>query len=53
MQNRNFIVTEQLLSAVLGYLSTKPYDEVFEMIATIQSQAKEHVEETETPDGSY
>jgi hypothetical protein len=38
------IVSEEALNAVMGYLGTRPYQEVFKLIEGIQSTAKPFVE---------
>jgi hypothetical protein len=38
------IVSEDALNAVMGYLGTRPYQEVFKMIADVQASAKPFVE---------
>ena len=36
-----------LINAVLAYLGTKPYQEVFQLVEALQKEAKEQPEETE------
>jgi hypothetical protein len=47
------IVSEEALNAVMGYLGTRPYQEVYKLIADVQSSAKPFVEPdapVETPE---
>jgi hypothetical protein len=49
------IVPEEELNAVMAYLGTRPYHEVFNLIAGIQSTAQPYIEPTpvvETTDQS-
>jgi hypothetical protein len=49
------VVSEDLVNKVLGYLGTKPYQEVYQLIQEIQKQAKplkQAVEEVEPSNGS-
>ena len=41
------IVSEDALNAVMGYLGTRPYQEVFKLIADIQATAKPFLESEE------
>ena len=36
-----------LINAVLAYLGTKPYQEVFQLVEALQKEAKEQPEKTE------
>jgi hypothetical protein len=36
-----------LINAVLSYLGTKPYQEVFQLVEAMQKEAKEQPEKTE------
>jgi hypothetical protein len=36
-------ITTQLLNQVLGYLGTRPYQEVFHLVTAIQEEAKNQV----------
>lgn len=38
------IVSEEALNAVMGYLGTKPFQEVYKLIQDIQATAKPFVE---------
>lgn len=38
------ILSEDALNAVMGYLGTKPYQEVYKLIEAVQSTAKPFVE---------
>jgi hypothetical protein len=42
-------LSTQLLNSIMGYLGTRPYQEVFQLIEAIQKEAKEQpsVEPTE------
>jgi hypothetical protein len=42
------IVSEDSLNAVMGYLGTRPYQEVFQLIKDIQATAKPFVEPDES-----
>jgi len=37
-------VSTQLLNQIMGYLGTRPYQEVFQLIEAIQSEAKNQPE---------
>jgi hypothetical protein len=37
-------LTTQLVNAVLGYLGTRPYQEVFQLIEGLQNEAKSQVQ---------
>lgn len=37
---KKYEVSEELLNAVLNYMGTKPYSEVFQLVKAIQEQAK-------------
>lgn len=37
---KKYEVSEELLNAVLNYIGTKPYSEVFQLVKAIQEQAK-------------
>ena len=39
-------LSTQLLNQILGYLGTRPYQEVFQMIEAIQNEAKNQPVET-------
>jgi hypothetical protein len=34
-------ISEQLLNALIGYLGTRPYQEVFQLIEALQAEAKD------------
>ena len=34
-------ISEQLLNAIIGYLGTRPYQEVFQLVEAMQAEAKE------------
>jgi len=33
-------ISEQLLNALIGYLGTRPYQEVFQLVEAMQAEAK-------------
>lgn len=33
-------ISEQLLNAIIGYLGTRPYQEVFQLVEGLQAEAK-------------
>lgn len=37
MENKQFSLDLQLLNGILGYLGTRPYSEVFQLIMAIQT----------------
>jgi len=37
-------LTTQLVNAVMGYLGTRPYQEVFQLIEVLQNEAKSQVQ---------
>jgi hypothetical protein len=39
-------ISTQLLNQIMGYLGTRPYQEVFQLIEAIQKEAKEQPEPT-------
>lgn len=38
-------LSTQLINQILGYLGTRPYQEVFQMIEALQKEAKANAEE--------
>lgn len=42
---KTFQLSEQLLNAVIAYLGTRPYQEVYQLIAAIQAVAEEKKDE--------
>ena len=38
------ILSTQLVNAVMGYLGTRPYQEVFQLIEGLQNEAKSQVQ---------
>jgi len=36
----NFLISTQLLNKILGYLGSRPYQEVFQLIEALQAEAK-------------
>ena len=43
-------ISTQLLNQIMGYLGTRPYQEVFQVIDAIQSEAKNQPEAPVQPD---
>lgn len=49
MEEKNFIIGEQLAKALLQYLGSKPYVEVFQLVAALQGippEQKPEIKET-------
>jgi ribosomal protein S17E len=44
---RQFIISENLINAIAGYLATKPYNEVAGLIRQIEANLKEFVPDEE------
>ena len=42
-------ISAQLLNAVIGYLGTRPYQEVFQLIQELQKEAQAQQPTPETP----
>lgn len=42
-------ISEQLINSILGYLGTRPYQEVFQLIEAVQREAREGQAEPEKP----
>jgi hypothetical protein len=42
-------ISDQLINSILGYLGTRPYQEVFQLIEAVQREAREALAETEKP----
>jgi hypothetical protein len=40
----NITLSTQLVNAVMGYLGTRPYQEVFQLIGALQDEAKKHLQ---------
>ena len=38
-------ISEQLLNALIGYLGTRPYQEVYQLVEALQKEAKEQPKE--------
>jgi hypothetical protein len=38
---KKLLITEQLLNAIIGYLGTRPYQEVFQLVEALQAEAKD------------
>ena len=38
-------ISSQLLNAIIGYLGTRPYQEVFQLVEALQKEAKEQTAE--------
>ena len=45
---RQFIISENLINAIAGYLATKPYNEVAGLIRQIEANLKEFVPDEDT-----
>jgi hypothetical protein len=45
--NDKLNLSVNLINAVLAYLGTKPYQEVFQLVEALQKEAKEQPEKTE------
>ena len=43
-------VSTQLLNSIMGYLGTRPYQEVFQLIEAIQAEAKNQPSVEPTPE---
>ena len=41
---KQLLISEQLLNAIIGYLGTRPYQEVFQLVEALQREAKEQPE---------
>ncbi len=37
---KKLLISEQLLNAIIGYLGTRPYQEVFQLVEAMQAEAK-------------
>jgi hypothetical protein len=44
-------ISAQLLNAVIGYLGTRPYQEVFQLVEGLQAEAKSQPQPTEAQNG--
>jgi hypothetical protein len=42
-------ISDQLINSILGYLGTRPYQEVFQMIEAVQKEARDVAPEPEKP----
>jgi len=42
-------ISEQLLNAILGYLGSRPYQEVFQLIEALQTEAKNQAKDNGQP----
>ena len=38
-------ISEQLLNSIIGYLGTRPYQEVFQLVEAMQAEAKNQPKE--------
>jgi len=45
-------LSTQLLNSIMGYLGTRPYQEVFQLIEAIQKEAKEQPSVEPTPENN-
>jgi len=46
-------ISEQLLNGIIGYLGTRPYQEVFQLVEALQAEAKNQPKaENGQPDAS-
>jgi len=43
-------VSEQLLNAIVNYLGTRPYQEVFQLVEALQTEAKNQPVAEKAPD---
>jgi hypothetical protein len=43
-------ISAQLLNAVVGYLGTRPYQEVFQLVEALQTEAKNQPVAEKAPD---
>ena len=46
--NEKIAISTPLLNAILGYLGSKPYQEVFQLVEAVQKEAKEATAPVET-----
>jgi hypothetical protein len=37
---KQLLISEQLLNAIIGYLGSRPYQEVFQLVEAMQAEAK-------------
>ena len=50
MENIN--ISTQLLNQIMGYLGTRPYQEVFQLINGVQQEVQANTNQISTPDSS-
>jgi hypothetical protein len=43
-------ISTQLLNSLIGYLGTRPYQEVFQLVDALQAEAKNQPEAEKAPD---
>lgn len=43
-------ISAQLLNAIIGYLGTRPYQEVFQLVEALQKEAKEQPATEKAPE---
>ena len=44
---KKLMISEQLLNAIIGYLGSRPYQEVFQLVEDMQAEAKNQPKEEE------
>jgi hypothetical protein len=44
-------ISAQLLNSIIGYLGTRPYQEVFQLVEALQAEAKNQPQPTEAQNG--
>lgn len=45
------IISTQILNQILGYLGTRPYQEVYQLIEAVQKEAQAQTTQAEEPNG--
>lgn len=46
---KTFAISEQLLNMIIGYLGTRPYQEVFQMVEAMQAEVKAQQQPDQPP----